>query len=232
MGAIADMIRAGVDPDLVERVAMEMVETARHGLPVRTARQERNARYYDNRKRLKASESVLIETDLSPKVSPQRDINHPPLPNPLSKPKRAKAKTAISADQQPTAADLETARAAGVPSIRDEWQAFRDHHISRGNLMSDWSAAWRTWVRNSKKFSARAGPSQQQRPRVTSLTALALGNSDEPDYHNPDRPSHSAIAGGIGFDRASFDRPDPQFGRQEVGDCGIEIFPPRRAAGA
>lgn len=47
MGVIADMIRAGIDADMVERVALEMVETARHGLPARTSRQERNARYYE-----------------------------------------------------------------------------------------------------------------------------------------------------------------------------------------
>lgn len=45
VGLIADMIRSGIDADIVERVALEMVETARHGLPVRTSRQDHNARY-------------------------------------------------------------------------------------------------------------------------------------------------------------------------------------------
>ena len=35
------------------------------------------------------------------------------------------------------------------PGIVDrEFAAFVDYHRSRGNLMADWKAAWRTWVRN------------------------------------------------------------------------------------
>lgn len=30
--------------------------------------------------------------------------------------------------------------------------AFRDHHLARGTLFKDWQAAFRTWVRNEKKF--------------------------------------------------------------------------------
>lgn len=63
MGVIADMIRAGIDPEIIERVHDELVEASRTQQPVKTARQERNARYYEARKeRLKASESVLVET--------------------------------------------------------------------------------------------------------------------------------------------------------------------------
>ena len=32
---------------------------------------------------------------------------------------------------------------------------FCDYHRAKGNTMLDWSAAWRTWIRNDKKFSAR-----------------------------------------------------------------------------
>lgn len=31
---------------------------------------------------------------------------------------------------------------------------FRNHHASKGSLMLDWEAAWRTWVGNEIKFSA------------------------------------------------------------------------------
>lgn len=30
--------------------------------------------------------------------------------------------------------------------------AFRDHHLARGTLFKDWQAAFRTWIRNEKKF--------------------------------------------------------------------------------
>lgn len=38
----------------------------------------------------------------------------------------------------------------GIPKneIRGQWNAFRDHHVSKGSLMADWDAAGRTWVRN------------------------------------------------------------------------------------
>lgn len=43
---IADMVRAGVDPDLIGRAAAAIAESSIPSTPVRTARQERNARYY------------------------------------------------------------------------------------------------------------------------------------------------------------------------------------------
>jgi hypothetical protein len=30
--------------------------------------------------------------------------------------------------------------------------AFRDHHLARGTTFKDWQAAFRTWIRNEKKF--------------------------------------------------------------------------------
>lgn len=76
------------------------------------------------------------------------------------KTKRASPRTEIAEDEQPVEADLEFARAAGMDSrqIREEWAQFRDHHRKLANRMADWRAAWRTWVRNSKRFQARAGP--------------------------------------------------------------------------
>lgn len=65
MGVISDLIKAGVDPDLIEKVHGEIIEASHSpASTVKTARQERNQRYYENRKnrlngRLKASESVL-----------------------------------------------------------------------------------------------------------------------------------------------------------------------------
>jgi hypothetical protein len=38
-----------------------------------------------------------------------------------------------------------------------EWGNFRDHHISRGNLVADWPAAWRQWLGNVNQFSRTAG---------------------------------------------------------------------------
>jgi hypothetical protein len=37
---------------------------------------------------------------------------------------------------------------------RTETNKFLDHHRAKGSIMADWVAAWRTWMRNSLKFSA------------------------------------------------------------------------------
>jgi hypothetical protein len=68
---VADLIRAGVDPDLVARVATEVQDAFERGASARapaevtlTARQERNRRYYEARKeRLKPSENKTIKTN-------------------------------------------------------------------------------------------------------------------------------------------------------------------------
>ena len=36
----------------------------------------------------------------------------------------------------------------GLDHTVEQGYKFRDYHTSRGTLMADWSAAWRTWVRN------------------------------------------------------------------------------------
>lgn len=190
MSAIAELIRAGVDPDLIARVVEEMVETARAGAPAKTARQERNARYYQTRKeRLKASETtetVLIKTDKTPDDASRAEnittrapalfpvglsndnpsINSPLVvpPDPETAPRkasRAKPRTQIAEDQLPEKHDAEYATAAGMSRAETsaEWLRFRDYHRSKGSVMADWSAAWRTWVGNRERFGQpRAGP--------------------------------------------------------------------------
>jgi hypothetical protein len=80
--------------------------------------------------------------------------------------KRAKPKHEIAADAQPSTVDLAFAASAGmaVPVVRIEWPKFRDHHISHGNRMADWSAAWRKWCGNWQGFAphSRAGPNRKK----------------------------------------------------------------------
>jgi hypothetical protein len=38
--------------------------------------------------------------------------------------------------------------------LEDQIEAFRDYHLKKGNEYADWDAAFRTWMRNSKKFAA------------------------------------------------------------------------------
>lgn len=58
--------------------------------------------------------------------------------------------------------------------LAHELEQFGDYHRSRGNLMLDWQAAWRTWVRNSDKFSRNQnhGTSNNQSGRNHFLAAI------------------------------------------------------------
>ncbi len=176
---------------------MEMVETARHGLPVRTARQERNARYYQsNKKRLNASEtseSVLNKTlqdDMVPSPPPPKITNQTPSTPSSKTTARAKRRTALAEDAQPSAVDGREALAAGLSAeeFRSEWRGFRDFHRSKGNTMADWPAAWRTWLRNRKRFApSRASPANR---RPTLAERFAQFDHDEPDQPH-EQPSHN-----------------------------------------
>lgn len=80
-------------------------------------------------------------------------------PNGKSPAGRDKGRTTLPADWQPTVADLEYAAEHGFDrsAAHQLAGAFADFHRSRGSRMADWSAAWRTWVRNEIKFSPRGG---------------------------------------------------------------------------
>lgn len=52
--------------------------------------------------------------------------------------------------------------------VRVLLENFVDHHLKTGKLWVDWMAAWRTWIRNEKKF-------RQERGEVnTGITAPAI----------------------------------------------------------
>lgn len=53
-----------------------------------------------------------------------------------------------------------------VPKINAMAEAFSDHHRAKGSKFVDWSAAWRTWVRNEIKFNGKPrGDGNDQGPR-------------------------------------------------------------------
>lgn len=70
------------------------------------------------------------------------------------KPKRAKNRTAIDPNWQPSERDENYAvtRIADIPATAER---FRNFHAAKGSLMADWSAAWRTWVGNEPRFAPR-----------------------------------------------------------------------------
>lgn len=57
-------------------------------------------------------------------------------------------------------------------------EGFSDHHRSHDSRMADWSAAWRTWVRNEPKFRGRGGQNGQDRSE-RSVGAAAERNAEQ-----------------------------------------------------
>jgi hypothetical protein len=141
---------------------------------------------------------------------------------------KQKRKSRISPEAQPGPADLEHAATAGV-SPRIEWPKFRDHHIAKGSLMADWSAAWRTWCANAKQFG-RAAPN--------SMPALSL--APPPTEITPDRWREAlrdyCARSGSGWHQGVFG-PDPEMSNcrcpvgilREFSDPGGEFVLPVRA---
>jgi hypothetical protein len=68
----------------------------------------------------------------------------------------------------------------------DLFAPFCDHHRAKGNAMVDWTAAWRTWVRNEVKFSKnrmngnghapRPGSKEDSRERTQAALAAFAPN--------------------------------------------------------
>jgi hypothetical protein len=63
----------------------------------------------------------------------------------------AKRKRRLPDDWAPNDTHRRIAGEIGVDSDREAIQ-FGDHHRAKGTVMLDWDAAFRTWLRNAKKF--------------------------------------------------------------------------------
>jgi phage replication O-like protein O len=101
-----------------------------------------------NQKRLRRVSKMIPHCILK---TPSKDTIKDTLGGGLTKKRRSQLPEGFALSQ-----DLkEFALKNGINGNRVEsvFCQFCDHHRSRGNLMLDWSAAWRTWVRNEKKFN-------------------------------------------------------------------------------
>lgn len=108
------------------------------------------------------------------------------LPQP-QKAKRAKARTPIDPQAEPTADDRDAAMSAGLTEsmFRSEWRKYRDHHLAKGSLMADWAAAWRTWVGNIAQFQpVRSTPDESKSVHAAAKRLherlLDLGDAPKP----------------------------------------------------
>jgi hypothetical protein len=172
--AIRQMLAAGLTVEQA-LVAVEAMEQSAASEKQRSSGAVRQARYRERKALLvtlqasQVTESVTSdacavaeqkEKSPTPPIRKTTTPNHPSDDLPLSpetaprKAKRAKPRTSIDQNAQPIDKDRAAAAEYGLTTeaFRIEWRNFRDHHISRGTLMADWPAAWRTWLAKSAEF--------------------------------------------------------------------------------
>ena len=219
--AVSALIEAGVSGDaLVAAITKMEAAQAAAALPTRTARQERNARYYEARKaRLNAtetSESVLIKTDktVSDGAAAQERV-----PRPLKEtthedtPSEAKASSSPRGRRQskselcpenfePSEAHYGKAEAAGrdrafVHSIAGRMFRWSHQNATRKIAKkSDWSMTLHDWIDRALEEArpqphARASPFEKSSP-ATRLMDRAEARRER-DQHTSQSSNRSAF---------------------------------------
>jgi len=107
---------------------------------------------------------------------------------------RGKPRTPISEDWTVSEKGIAYARKSGFDEtkIADMGRRFFNHHTSRGSLMADWEAAWRTWCDNEIKFNANRSVIPMRGPpnKPPSFHEIARNLSGTPDDEPPDKPDY------------------------------------------
>jgi hypothetical protein len=108
---------------------------------------------------------------------------------------RGKPRTPIAEDWAVTDKGHDYARKSGFDEakIADMGRRFFNHHTSRGSLMADWEAAWRTWCDNEIKFNANRTVIPMRGPpnRAPSFHEIARDLSPRnTDDDSPDAPNY------------------------------------------
>ena len=112
----------------------------------------------------------------------ERTFNERPtdaeLPTPTPTPKNkdtaaSRRRTKVPEDFHPNDAGLKAAELAGI-DVDSEVAQFVDRHTATGDVMADWQAAWRTWVRKAVEFG-RAGKRTAKAVQKSPQWALDAG---------------------------------------------------------
>lgn len=175
---IADLVRAGVDPDLIGRVANAIAEayaasavSANVGRFVDESadRRRQKDREYRRKKRAESADSLPTSAE-----SADNAICALSIKKDLKKDKRQRG-SRLSADWVPSSEDREFAVAQGLPigEVDREAGKFRDFWNAKpgaGGVKLDWPATWRNWIRRvceQRGFAPApngAAPSREYRP--------------------------------------------------------------------
>lgn len=196
---IADMARAGVDPELIGRAAAALAE--REPVLVADEQAERRRAADRERKRLrKSAESAESAEQVSPKketspTPPKEKTTPSSEPNGSSKNRAAR----IPVEFEP---DLGWAVGAGMSHSQalTEAEQFRDYWTAKpgkDGTKLDWPATWRQWVRNQLKRHPAARASPPRQPNVADGFAAATRiaeRANDPRYDTSDEGFGSVIS--------------------------------------
>lgn len=96
----------------------------------------------------------------------------------VKKPRAASRATPAPAELPVTAAMRAWARGKDITvNLAEETEQFLDFHRAKGTEFRDWTAAWRTWMRNTKKFGFGGGRGGRQ--LGNHYTGTNQANNDE-----------------------------------------------------
>jgi len=107
-----------------------------------------------------------------------------------------------------TEARSQYASVHGIADVATEFERFREHHVSKGNVFRNWDSAWRTWVLRADKFAVPvkaqirsetqvgAGPqaiiSEEARQKALERKRVAEG---APRFHEVDTRLRNQVQG-------------------------------------
>ena len=177
--AVEHMLASGMSHEAVVAI-VRAIETHGGILPG-TPRQERNRRHYE---RLKASESVLIKTDETPKETPhtpQEIYNiYTPTEANASVPPKPKNGTRLPENWHPHEGLWAWGKdKLGLPEdvLRFETGSFRDHFWGKSGAAANkvnWDSAWKNWMREAVRRRGKgSGPPRQKfSPSMEAMTRL------------------------------------------------------------
>jgi hypothetical protein len=194
---LTDLLTAGLQPELVARVAEACAESYARGLidaqPQRTKAAERQARYRDRHTVTQTSQSVTERNGAS-----QRDVSFSPAPpfskidNKKTSMRDSKRGTRIPDDWQPSHDD---AKAEGLTDtdIAQETARFRDYWKGRaggGGVKLDWPATWRNWCRTAAEKRGRGRPTPTSGPQMVFVLAEDPAFAAWDAYHGKKNPKN------------------------------------------